>query len=125
MIGTLLNGGGGSVNMQSKSNPSGSPLSVNQVMPKQSSPTSSFKRNYSNNRFNHYEKNRFSPQMNYGRGFIPPILVKPGLSNEYVSQEIMDYHQRNRQSNESYKSKQILRQGLENTLKQAFPNHCK
>lgn len=52
-------------------------------------------------------------------------LPKPGLSNEYVSQEIMAYYQRNRQTNENYKSKQILRQGLENTLKQAFPDHCK
>nr|SZF06484.1 poly(A)RNA polymerase GLD2-like [Psoroptes ovis] len=49
--------------------------------------------------------------------------TKPGMSNDYVSRQIMDYYQRNRQSNEKYKAKQILRESLENTLKQSFPNY--
>lgn len=54
-----------------------------------------------------------------------PVSNKPGMSNDFVSHEIMDYYHRNRQSNDKYKSKQILRQSLENTLKQAFPQYCK
>ncbi|KAH9417764.1 Zinc finger, CCHC domain-containing protein [Dermatophagoides pteronyssinus] len=48
---------------------------------------------------------------------------KPGMSKDFVSREIMDYYQRNRQSNDKYKAKQILRESLENTLKQCFPNY--
>lgn len=57
------------------------------------------------------------------RGQSLDFIQKPGFSNEFVCREIMDYYQRNRQSNEKYKSKQIMRQSLENTLKQSFPNY--
>lgn len=53
------------------------------------------------------------------------VSNKPGMSNDFVSHEIMAYYHRNRQSNDKYKSKQILRQSLENTLKQTFPQYCK
>ncbi len=47
------------------------------------------------------------------------------MSNEYVSREIMDYYQRNRQSNDQFKNKQTLRQALESFLKTAYPEHGK
>lgn len=57
--------------------------------------------------------------------FYPLIFNKPGVSNEYVSREITEYYQRNRQNNDQFKTKQTLRHALENTLKQSFPDYGK
>lgn len=85
---------------------------------------SSFKR-FINGPSNGFQQNRFvSSDLNpFARSFVPRYAPKPGVSNEYVSREIFEYYQRNRQTNEGFKSKQILRQSLENTLKHAFPNY--
>ncbi|KAI7695261.1 hypothetical protein SSS_08792 [Sarcoptes scabiei] len=97
-------------------------------------PVNFVKRVYTNSGFNRYQRRersnsevsmnrQFGIHMNRNNPNYSMILMKPGMSNDYVSREIMAYYQRNRQSNEKYKAKQILRQSLENTLKQSFPNH--
>ena len=65
------------------------------------------------------------PQRNHRQQQRSMMNTKPGTSNDFVSREIMDYYQRNRQSSDKYKAKQILRESLENTFKQSFPDYCK
>jgi len=73
-----------------------------------------------------YITSRSLPLNPFAQSFVPRFSVpKPGTSSEFVSREIVDYYQRNRQTNEQFKSKQIMRQGLESILKHAFPHHCK
>ena len=75
-----------------------------------------------------YSQRRHSESLSelnpFARSFIPRFKnAKPGASNEYVSREIFEYYLRNRQTNEQFKSKQIMRQGLESILKHGFPHH--
>ncbi|KAH9506722.1 Zinc finger, CCHC domain-containing protein [Dermatophagoides farinae] len=63
------------------------------------------------------------PQRNHRQQQRSMMNTKPGTSNDFVSREIMDYYQRNRQSSDKYKAKQILRESLENTFKQIINLH--